>query len=191
MKSISDNHSLKLMSQNLNVESFTGKANLTNVHDYFITNQFFITFNTKSFDLPSLSDSGFHINVQYPGIARNYTLVNGRSEIKFNSTEKSLTNPINIWRITEGEMQSPYSNQILHINVTLLEGLDKTKAKLFIYDSISLRSHDIHFANGSFNGTIGHFIGSIKSAMIVYDYSESLKTKSDFSINIVVTSESM
>ncbi|KAI2802979.1 hypothetical protein BLOT_007102 [Blomia tropicalis] len=188
--SLGDGHSLKLMSQNLNVESFTGKANLTNVHDYFITNQFFITFNTKSFDLPSLSNSGFHINVQYPGIARNYTLVNGRSEIKFNSTEKSLTNPINIWRITEGEMQSPYSNQILHINVTLLEGLDKTKAKLFIYDSISLRSHDIHFANGSINGTIGHFIGSIKSAMIVYDYSESLKTKSDFSINIVVTSES-
>ena len=184
-----------MVSNNTSVVTWTGDFDLTNVSDYLVNYPFSINLESNSLNFSSLSNRGFSVGVQYPGLAFNFE-IKDKIFINFssaNSSNHNLSTPLIIWKITAdsgSDSSSHQSDWILSINVTLAESLEKTKAKLNIYDSISLRSQSVHSANGNINQTVGFFVGSIKSAFIVYDYTDSLAAKTDFSLNITIQTQS-
>jgi len=185
---LKNEHQLTVVKDKTTID-FKGDFNLTNVPDNLISYPFGIFLDSTNFNLTSFSNRGFHVSLQYPGISKEVSVTDKPEPITFSYLQNVSSNPLNIWQINADEKSKSWSDTILRINVTLAEGLDKTKAKLDIYDSISLRKQTIHSANGDINGTNGFFLGSIRSALIVYDYSASMGTKTDFSVNFTITAE--
>lgn len=165
---------------------------MTAVPDYLVKRPFFISQEVNSpLNLTSESKRGFKANVRYPGAAQDLT-IDKETQMIFNSTSATAANPLAIWHVFSGKAGQPLGDTILHVNVTLAEGLAKSKAQLSIYDSISMRPGNAHWPNGSFSGTgtEGHFLGSIRSLWIVYDYSASEVGKVNLTASFVITPES-
>lgn len=171
-----------------------GDQNLTAVGDILTPFPFSLNLDSKANRLTDFSKRGFKVDLQYPGVAGNVDASQGDTHISFNSSMattggKSLA----IYRIsTDLKSTTSSSDTILRINVTLANSLEKTKASLKIYDSTSLRQSSAHFANGDIDAKSnqGSFLTSTNTAFIVYEYSASFATKTDFSVNFTISHES-
>lgn len=166
---------------------------MATIPDYLVSRPFFITQEVDSpLNLTAESKRGFKASISYPGVVDNLS-ISKETTLFFNSSSATAANPMAIWHLVSGEDGKPNGDTILHVNVTLAQGLSKTKAKLSFYDSLSMRPANIHHANGSFMSgaeeTNGHFLGSIRSLWIVYDYSASAVGKDNLTVTFVVTPE--
>lgn len=162
--------------------------------DYLVQRPFFFTLEANSaLNLTTESNRGFKASISYPGAVANLS-ISKETTIFFNSSTATAASPMAVWHLVGGEDGKPNGDTILHLNVTLAQGLSKTKAKLSFYDSLSMRPANVHQANGSFMSgaeeTTGHFLGSIRSLWIVYDYSASAVGKDNLTVTFVVTPES-
>lgn len=167
---------------------------MATIPDYLVKRPFFLTQEVNSaLNLTAESKRGFKASLIYPGVAANES-ISKETTLFFNSSTATAANPMAIWHLVAGDADKPNGDTILHVNVTLAQGLSKTKAKLSFYDSLSMRPANVHQANGSFMSgaeeTTGHFLGSIRSLWIVYDYSASAIGKDNLTVTFVVTPES-
>lgn len=182
---VSDKHTLFINSANQS-RSFIGpNVNASTEFDFLIDSQTYLfTFDTSQFNMLQSTGRGFEIEIQQASCGSTLVAAKGKPlQFGFNSTtdKPDPNNPLCIWTVADNSI-TKLSDLVLQINATLQPN---NTGKLTVYDSISLRKDCLH-SPSKYNGTENSYLGSIRSAIIIYNYTDALK--SNFSVNFTVQS---
>lgn len=182
---------MKILSSNSN-PVWDSQNDLSQVTDIWVNSSFAVTLDAKDYDLTRSSNSarGFDFDISFADCG-GWIDASKSVTFGFNSSNALNGSTSNrcIWFVdADHKAGSKFSDTLVNINVTLAEKIESSKVKLSVYDTISMRNGSVHIANGSVVGSSGQYRSSVRTMVIVYDY--SLASKSNFSVQITAEPQS-
>lgn len=140
-----------------------------------------------------IAGRGFNVNLTYYSCGDEIILSKNAATFQFvwNGSLADAQSPKCLWTVVEpnSKADGAFGDQYLEFEVRLENTLKDTEAELTILDTISLRPDLRHNANGSIIDKAGSYRTSLRSAIVIYDFSKSLKNKKNATIHFTVKSE--